>query len=93
MVWNLSAEMIAFIIVLIISVYSRESHTVPSRKNLLFRLCLVTTLGAIGTNLISTLMIAYAPVELLPITWIVTAVYFVLTPYWALRTSTTPQPS
>lgn len=80
MAWNVSAEMIAFIIVLIISVYSRKSHAVPSRKNLLFRLCLVTTLGAIGTNLASTLMIAYAPVELLPLTWLVTAVYFVLTP-------------
>lgn len=80
MAWNVSAEMIAFIIVLIISVYSRKSHAVPSRKNLLFRLCLITTLGAIGTNLASTLMIAYAPAELLPLTWLVTAVYFVLTP-------------
>lgn len=80
MVWNVSAEVIAFIIVLIISVYSRQSHAVPSHKNLLFRFCLVTTLGAIGTNLASTLMIAYAPVELLPLTWLVTAVYFVLTP-------------
>lgn len=80
MAWNVSAEVIAFIIVLIISVYSRKSHAVPSRKNLLFRLCLATTLGAIGTNLASTLMIAYAPVELLPLTWIVTGVYFVLTP-------------
>lgn len=80
MAWNVSAEVISFIIVLIISVYSRKSHAVPSRKNLLFRLCLVTTLGAIGTNLASTLMIAYAPVEALPLTWLVTAVYFVLTP-------------
>lgn len=80
MIWNVSAEVIAFIIVLIISVYSRKSHAVPSHKNLLFRLCLVTTIGAIGTNLASTLMIAYAPVELLPLTWFVTGVYFVLTP-------------
>lgn len=80
MVWNVSAEVIAFIIVLIISVYSRKSHAVPSHKNLLFRFCLVTTLGAIGTNLASTLMIAYAPADLLPLTWLVTAVYFVLTP-------------
>ena len=29
--------------------------------------CLATTLGAIGTNLASTLMIAYAPLELLPL--------------------------
>ena len=78
--WNVSAEVIAFIIVLIISVYSGRSRTVPSRKNRLFYLCLATTLGAIGTNLSSTLMIAYAPVELLPLTWLVTLVYFVLTP-------------
>ncbi|WP_158544694.1 GGDEF domain-containing phosphodiesterase [Eggerthella sinensis] len=80
MIWNVSAEAIAFIIVLIISVYSRRSHAVPSRKNMLFRLCLITTIGAIGTNLASTLMIAYAPATLLPLTYIVTAVYFVLTP-------------
>ena len=80
MIWNVSAEAIAFIIVLIISVYSRRSHAVPSRKNMLFRLCLITTIGAIGTNLASTLMIAYAPAALLPLTYVVTAVYFVLTP-------------
>ncbi len=53
--WNVSAEVIAFIIVLVISVYSRQSHAVPSLKNRVFRLCLATTLGAIGTNLASTL--------------------------------------
>ncbi len=44
-------DVIAFIIVLVISVYSRQSHAVPSPKNRVFRLCLATTLGAIGTNL------------------------------------------
>ena len=78
--WNVSAEVIAFIIVLVISVYSRQSHAVPSPKNRVFRLCLATTLGAIGTNLASTLMIAYAPLELLPLTYLVTLCYFVLTP-------------
>ena len=78
--WNVSAEVIAFIIVLIISVYSRQSHAVPSLKNRVFRLCLGTTLGAIGTNLASTLLIAYAPLELLPLTYLVTLCYFVLTP-------------
>ncbi|RDB63710.1 hypothetical protein C1878_02625 [Gordonibacter sp. 28C] len=80
MEWNVSAEVIAFIIVLIISVYSRKSHAVPSLKNRVFRLCLTTTLGAIGTNLASTLMIAYAPSELLPLTYFVTLLYFALTP-------------
>lgn len=80
MKWNVSAEVIAFIIVCIISVYSRKSHAVPSLKNRLFRICLFTTIGAIGANLASTLMIAYAPVELLPLTWFATGVYFVLTP-------------
>ncbi|MBC2889450.1 putative bifunctional diguanylate cyclase/phosphodiesterase [Gordonibacter massiliensis (ex Traore et al. 2017)] len=80
MEWNVSAEVIAFIIVLIISVYSRKSHAVPSPKNRVFRLCLATTLGAIGTNLASTLMIAYAPPELLPLTYLITLCYFALTP-------------
>lgn len=80
MAWNVSAEAISFIIVFIISVYSRRSHAVPSLKNRLFGLCMATTLGAIGTNLASTLLIAYAPVELLPLTWFVTWVYFILTP-------------
>lgn len=80
MVWNVSAEVIAFIIVLIISVYSRKSHAVPSRKNRLFRICLATTLGAIGTNLASTLLIAYGTPALIPLTWLVTCVYFILTP-------------
>ncbi|WP_172623495.1 putative bifunctional diguanylate cyclase/phosphodiesterase [Arabiibacter massiliensis] len=80
MKWNVSAEVIAFIIVCIIMVYSRKSHAVPSRKNRLFRICLVTTICAIGANLASTLMIAYAPAQLVPLTWVVTWVYFVLTP-------------
>lgn len=78
--WNISAEVIAFIIVLIISVYSGKSHTLPSTKNRVFRVCLVTTLGAIGSNLASTIMIAYAPLELAPATWFVTMLYFILTP-------------
>ena len=78
--WNVSAETLAFIIVLIISVYSRRSQAVPSHKNLMFRACLATTLGAIGTNLASTLMITYAPIEIQPLTWFITMCYFVLTP-------------
>lgn len=80
MAWNVSAEVIAFIIVLIISVYSRKSQAVPSHKNRLFHLCLITTLCAIGTNLASTLLIAFAPADLIPLTWIVTTAYFILTP-------------
>lgn len=78
--WNLSAEVIAFIIVLVIVVYSYKSHAVPSNKNQVFRLCLATTLGAIGTNLASTIMIAFAPTYLLPLTWLITMIYFILTP-------------
>lgn len=80
MVWNVSAEAIAFIIVLIISVYSRRSNAVPSSKNRLFQICLAVTLGAIGTNLASTLLIAYGTPPLIPLTWLVTCIYFVLTP-------------
>lgn len=78
--WNVSAEAIAFIIVLIISVYSGKSHAVPSTKNRIFKFCLITTLGAIGANLASTLMIAYAPPEIAFLTWLVTLLYFILTP-------------
>ncbi|MEG0790262.1 MAG: hypothetical protein RSG23_01410 [Gordonibacter sp.] len=78
--WHLSTEVIAFIIVFIITVHSYRSHAVLSNKNRVFRLRLVTTLGAIGTNLASTIMIAHAPTDLLPLTWLITMLYFVLTP-------------
>lgn len=80
MIWNVSAEVIAFIIVLIISVYSGTGQAVPSNKNRLFRVCLITTLGAIGTNLASTLLIAYGSSTLIPLTWLITSIYFILTP-------------
>lgn len=98
--WNLSAEVIAFIIVLVIAVYSYKSHAVPSNKNRVFRLCLATTLGAIGTNLASTIMIAFAPAELLPLTWLITMLYFILTPllgtvyfYYAVAVVSEARPS
>lgn len=84
MTWNISAEYISGVIVCIIFIYSHNGVLLPTLKNKIFQLCLLTTLGSIAFNVMSTLMLAQ--IELIPIwlTWVVTLIYFVFTPLMSM---------
>lgn len=82
--WNIAAESISLVMLGIIWVYARKGSHLPTLKNKVFQWCLLVTFSAILTNILSTNMIyqyEYIPAWL---TWIVTSVYFVLTPLMGL---------
>lgn len=81
MTWNVSAECISAVIVCIILVYSKNSNLLPTLKNKMFQFCLAFTLAAICSNILSTVMLYNYIVFPIGLTWIVTAIYFVLTPF------------
>lgn len=83
MTWNTLPEIVALIVVLVISVYSWKSRDVPSFKNRMFRACLATTIAASVANLVSAYLIMYAPQSLWALTWVATAAHFALTPFLA----------
>ncbi|WP_425516068.1 EAL domain-containing protein [Anaerolentibacter hominis] len=64
----------------IIWIYARRGSHLPTLKNKIFQWCLLVTFSAIFTNILSTVMIYQY--RLIPIwmTWVVTTIYFVLTP-------------
>lgn len=80
MVWNISCECIASIVLAILWTYSRKGNVAPNWKNRLFQICFLTTFLAIVSNIISTLLIydmnrfVYYPA------WIANTVYFIATP-------------
>lgn len=78
--WNIAAECISTVILCIIWIYSRQSHSLPTLKNKLFQLCFLATFCAMTTNILSTICIQMITVVPLWINWIVTTVYFVATP-------------
>lgn len=84
MQWNIAAEAISLVILGIIWIYSRKGSHIPSLKNKIFQGCLLVTFSAILTNILSTVMIYYYDFIPLWLTWIVTSVYFVLTPLMGL---------
>lgn len=78
--WNIAAESISLVILGIIMVYSRRGSNLPSLKNKVFHICLLITFSAILTNILSTIMIYHFRFIPLWMTWVVTTVYFILTP-------------
>lgn len=78
--WNLAAEAISLVMIGIIGVYARKGSHLPTLKNRIFQWCLTVTFSAIFTNILSTIMIQQYRVVPIWLTWIVTMVYFVLTP-------------
>lgn len=78
--WNIAAECISIINIIIIWFYSRKSNLVPSLKNWLFQLCFLVTFCAMVFNVLSTVMLAYPQHSPPFLTWLVTTVYFVATP-------------
>lgn len=84
MKWNISAEAISLVILGIIWVYSRKGSHLPTLKNRVFQSCLVVTFSAILTNILSTVMIIHYEQFPIWLTWLVTMVYFILTPLMGL---------
>lgn len=64
----------------IIWVYSRKGSHLPTLKNRIFQGCLLVTGGAIFTNIVSTMMIYHLDEVPMWMTWLVTTVYYILTP-------------
>ena len=78
--WNIAAECISTVILIIIWLYSRKSSLVPSLKNRLFYLCLLTTFCAMSFNILSTYMLTYPDCTVNFLIWLVTTIYFIGTP-------------
>lgn len=78
--WNIAAECISIINIVIIWFYSRKGNLVPSLKNWLFQLCFLVTFCAMTFNVLSTIMLAYPECYPSFLIWLVTTVYFVATP-------------
>ncbi|WP_269477379.1 EAL domain-containing protein [Hominibacterium faecale] len=78
--WNIAAECISLVYLLIIWFYSRKSSLVPSLKNRLFYFCFAATFCAIGFNILSTAMLSYPEHSINLLTWLVTTIYFIATP-------------
>lgn len=84
MSWHVEAEMVAFVIVGIILIYSREGNMLPTLKNRVFQLCLFTTFLSIGLNIASVCLIAAGSAVPVILTDVVNTLYFVATPAMAL---------
>ena len=80
MEWNITGEMVSLIMLGIIWIYARRGSHLPTLKNKIFQSCLLVTFGAVLTNLLSTAMISQYNNFPMWLTWIVTTVYFILTP-------------
>ena len=68
----------------IILIYSRKGSRLPTLKNRMFQGCLVVTFCAMLTNILSTVMICFDQIAPLWSTWIITTLYFLLTPLMGL---------
>lgn len=80
MEWDISAECISAIIILIIMVYSRKSDLVPTLKNRIFQCCLYVTFFSCSMNILSTRLLQY--IDIVPV-WLNSVIlwfYFLFTP-------------
>lgn len=84
MSWDIVPECVSVVFLGIIWVYSRKGNLIPNLKSRLFQASLFTTFAAMTTNILSTLLIFWKVAELVPLTWIITTIYFVATPLMGL---------
>lgn len=84
MKWNIAAESISLVMLGIVWVYARKGSHLPTLKNRIFQGCLTVTFGAMLTNILSTVMIYHYTQIPLWATWLVTEIYFILTPLMGL---------
>lgn len=68
----------------IILIYSRKGSRLPTLKNRMFQGCLMVTFCAMLTNILSTVMIYFDQIVPLWSIWIITTLYFLLTPLMGL---------
>lgn len=80
MKWNVAAECISAVMLLIIWTYSRKGNPVPSLKNRIFQLCFLTTFCSMTCNILSTLVLEYPGHIPTWAAWAVNMVYFAATP-------------
>lgn len=80
MTWNIVPECTSLVILGIILVYSRKGSQLPTLKNRTFHACLLITFCGIFSNILSTVMIYNYQFLPLWMTWLVTTIYFILTP-------------
>lgn len=78
--WNIAPECVSLIMLGIIWVYSRRGSHLPTLRNKMFHVCLVITFLAMLSNIISTFCLENYLVVPFFITWVITTVYFILTP-------------
>ena len=84
MEWNIAAECISLVILGIVWSYSRRGSHLPTPRNKIFQICLMTTFFAVFTNVLATIMIHYYLEVPIWATWMVNMIYFMLTPLMGL---------
>ena len=82
--WNIAPESISLVMLGIILIYSRKGSRLPTLKNRMFQGCLMVTFCAMLTNILSTVMIYFDQIVPLWSIWIITTLYFLLTPLMGL---------
>ena len=84
MEWNIISEYCALLILMIIWTYEKKGSNIPNLKNIIFRCCLIVTFLSILTNIVSTIMINQHQLYPLALIWIITTIYFIITPIMGL---------
>lgn len=80
MSWDMAPEAISTVVLCIIWVYSRKGNLIPSLRNRLFQVSLLTTFCAMTSNILSAVLIFTLNPYTLVLTWVVTLIYFITTP-------------
>lgn len=78
--WNVAAECISVVFLIIIWSYARKGDLLPSLKNRLFQCCFLSTFCAMFSNILSTAFLAFPQHVPYQLSWAVTIVYFIATP-------------
>lgn len=78
--WNVAAECISVVFLIIIWSYARKGDLLPSLKNRLFQCCFLATFCAMFSNILSTAFLAFPQYVPYQVSWAVTMVYFMATP-------------
>lgn len=82
--WNIAAECVSTVMLLIIWGYSRKGFVLQSLKNRMFQLCFLVTFCSMSCNIVATWLLGHP--GLLPnwFCWGINLVYFVATPLMGL---------
>lgn len=84
MSWNIAPECVSVVTLGIIWLYSRRGSVLPTLKDQLFQGCFLVTFCAMTSNILSTVMILNYKTVPLSLIWLVTMIYYLLTPLMGL---------